>query len=542
MKKRILSIILLVCCLVVLTLPIMASGQGAAMQSERPNEFYTPINGYFYQLDKKMSDSVDSFEAWVRLPVASFGGPIFTDYKKRYSWGVDIYGRFNFVWGNEVVHSFSDTPNIADGEWHHVALVRTNTEFTYYLDGSVAGVYEEASTPNTNDITYNIGSTNLYNDSKPFEGYVRQITIYEGAISHEQVLSDMNNSQINSDSAEARLLANWNLGDYWTQRFVDSTVVGSPTAEIHSFDKFIEADYSFGDYDYTFVIFPDIQIMTNFNPDRLNNQIQWVIDHKEEMNIEFAMFVGDLSDYGQREHLYETAAAAMSKLDNVIPYCFAPGNHDYDDNANTRNQTYFEKHFPYSKHSNLPGYGGVYKEGNMANSYYTFEVEGGIKYLVINLEYKPRLSVLRWANVIAEAHPDHRVIMNTHSYLTGAGDFSGGANVANEGNGGITIFNEFMVNHPNIFMGVGGHENNDEPFHRVEYGVNGNKITSLLCDVQVSVYNGEGCLDVLLLVHVNEEHKTMNLVYYSPMHEKVFNVQGQYQISFADPLNPTIGE
>ena len=230
----------------------------------------------------------------------------------------------------------------------------------------------------------------------------------------------------------------------------------------------------------------------------------------------------------------------MSKLDNIVPYCFAPGNHDYDDNAKTRDQMYFNTHFPVSKHSQLPGFGGVYEEGCMSNSYYEFNA-CGVDYLVINLEFKPRLSVLRWANIIVEAHPNHRVIMNTHSYLSSNTLFSDDKTVSNEGNGGKTIFEQFMVNHSNIFMGVGGHENNDDAYIRTDYGKNGNKIYSLLTDVQVSTYKGSGALDVFLLVFVNETNKTMNMVYYSPEHNKAYNLQNQYQISFADANNPAIG-
>lgn len=552
MKKKIYLLILLLCCSIVLPLHSSTSNVEAIGNMEKPESYYTPINGYFYQLEGYMPGSLDSFEAWVKMPVSSFGGKIFTmaHRQTKYSWEVDLYGRFKFVWGSEASHTFSDSANIADGTWHHVALVRTNTEFTYYLDGEVEGVYAAETTANTEAIAYNIGSTNLYDDVQPFEGYIKQVTLYEGAISQSQVLSDMANSEITSNSETATILANWNLGEYWTERFVKNSVDGAPTAELHTFDKFVDADYSFGEYDYTFAIFPDIQIMTNFNPQRLNNQIQWLVDNKDRMNVKFAMFLGDLSDYGQRGCdytgptgcLYKIAQEAMDRLNNKIPYCFVPGNHDYDNNANTRDQVYFNRHFPHSKHSELPGFGGVYEEGSMANSYYTFDIGNGIKYLVLNLEYKPRLSVLRWANVIVEAHPDHRVIMGTHSYLTSSGTFSGGANVGKEGNGGQVIFDELMVNHSNIFMGLGGHENNDEALHRTEYGKNGNKILSMLCDVQVSKYKGAGCLDVLMLVHVNEKNKTMNFLYYSPMHNKVYNIQGQFQLSFADPLNPTIGE
>lgn len=542
MKKRILSLILLLCTVILLAVPVAASGLSAMQQSTKPSTYYHPSNGYFYQLNRMVSDSVDSFEAWIKVPVGSFGGPIFANIKGHTEWNVDIYGRFGFKWMNTEAHTFSDSPNLADGKWHHVALVRTNTEFTYYLDGTVAGVHEAKTTPNSVTHYYNIGAIYIDANQDEFEGLIRQVTIYDGAISQAQILQDMNNTDISEDSGNARLIGNWNLGDYWTERFVESTVADSLVAEIHTMDKFVEADYSFGEYDYTIAIFPDIQIMTNYNPTRLNNQIQWLVDNKEELNVKFAAFVGDLSDFGQKEYLYEVAANAMSKLDNKIPYCFVPGNHDYDDNAKTRSQVYFNKHFPVSKHSQLPGFGGCFEEGSMANTYYTFDVGNGVKYLVLNLEFMPRMSVLMWANIIVEAHPDHRVIMNTHAYLDKDGNFKNTISVGNESNGGTTIFNELMVNHPNIFLGVNGNDNSEEPVYRIDTGVHGNKIMSMLLDVQASRYKDDTILDVFMLIRVNEKNKTMSFMYYSPAYDKVYNIQGQFQLSFADPLNPTIGE
>ncbi len=519
-------------------------------ETVKPEKYYNPANNYIYNVRNMDSISPDSIEAWVRLPVASTGGTIVgSGYNNNLSFNVNIHGKVGIKWKEkELVHTFSDTSNIADGNWHHVALVRTDDKFTYYLDGEIEGEVSSETSADNHCIGFNFGggmkNSSSANNRNPLEGFIKQVSIYSGAISQEQVQKDMLDLEITEEdvlSSETTLFGNWCLGDYWTERYIENTLEGEVRAELFSFQKFVEYDDSFGDYDYSFAVFPDIQLMTNYNPNKLHRQIQWLADNKEELKMEFAMFVGDLSDFGQKPELYERAANAMSRLDNIVPYCFVPGNHDYDDNAKTRVQESFKKYFPVSKHSTLPGFGGVFEEDLMSNSYYTFEVPGA-KYLVINLEYRPRQSVLRWANTIIDAHPDHRVIMETHSYLTGQGYFSTNAKVGNEVGGGQSIFDDLMRKHDNVFMGFGGHEGMDEAFLRTDYGEKGNKIHSVLCDLQASSYNGDIWIDPFLIVRVNEKKKTMVLTYYSPEHEMVYNIQNQYEIYFADANNPTIGD
>lgn len=510
-----------------------------------PETYYTTLNGYNYQIDGNLKKVPDSIEAWVKLPVASIGGTVVgSSYIDEVHWGVDASGKVKFSYNyGAIKHTFSSSKNISDNEWHHIAVVRTDKEFTYYLDGKYEDSYEiESEDVNVIDF-YNIGA-GVNGRINPFEGYIKQVTLYTGAISAEQVLSDMNNTYITEDdviSKESKIIGNWNFGEYWTERFVKNTVIDGQNASLHTHEKYLNADYSFGEYDYTFVIFPDIQIMTNYNPTRLNNQIQWLADNKEKYNVKFAMFVGDLSDFGQREPLYQTAANAMDRLNNKIPYCFVPGNHDYDDNAGTRNQTYFKTHFPVSKHSQLPGFGGVFEEDNMANSYYLFDADG-IEYLVLNLEYNPRMSVLRWAGRIIEAHPNHRVIVETHNYLQPNGEFEGKPSAGYEANASQKIFDALISKYDNVFFAVGGHRIYDDVVYRVDNGINGNKIISMLTDAQGVNYKGEGAQDILMLVHVNEAKKTMNFVYYSPEKGKLWNIQNQFQLSIADSLNPAIGE
>ena len=514
-------------------------------EEAKPERYYSPVNNYFYTVRNNDFISPDSMEAWVRLPVGSTGGTIIgSGYSNLMRISVTIYGKLKVEWnGSEILHTFEDSKNIADDKWHHVAVVRTDSKLTYYLDGNVEGELNIKSYSSSKNVAFNFGAGKLNNDRIPLEGFIKQVAIYSGAITTQQIQKDMLDTSITNEdvlSDNTKLFGSWNLGEYWTERYINNEVEGATRAELYSFQKYVEFDESFGEYDYTYAIFPDIQLMTHWNPNRLHRTIQWLADNKDELKLEFAMFVGDLSDVGYTEELYERASAAMSRLDNVVPYCFVPGNHDYDDNAKTRQQEYFKTHFPIAKHSKLPGFGGAFEDDKMSNTYYTFNAKG-VKYLVLNLEYKPRLSVLRWANVIVDAHPDHRVIMATHSYLTAEGLFSPISKVGNEGNGGQVIYDNLMVKHPNIFLGVGGHESMDDAFTNITYGENNNKIINMLVDAQSSRYKGDAWLDVFLLVHVNEKEKTMNLRYFSPDEGKVYNIQNQYEIHFADPNNPTIG-
>ena len=172
-----------------------------------------------------------------------------------------------------------------------------------------------------------------------------------------------------------------------------------------------EAHTPIDDFAYSFAVFGDTQIITHFDArlgtHNLNTMYQWVVDNKEAKKIEYVIGLGDITN---TTNAYEWTVAhrAIKKLDGVVGYSLVRGNHDVERSfINT-----FGKHTPYT--DTIEGY----YEGadKVLNNYRTLTV-CGIKYLIMVLDYYPTNAELKWANQVVEEHPEHRVIVTTHSYL-----------------------------------------------------------------------------------------------------------------------------
>ena len=81
----------------------------------------------------------------------------------------------------------------------------------------------------------------------------------------------------------------------------------------------------------------------------------------------------------------------------------------------------------------VPCHGRQWPSGKIDNTYSTFEA-GGRKWMVLTLEVWPRTEAIAWAKNVVAAHPDHNVIVATHSFLTADGSIYRG----NEGYGANT--------------------------------------------------------------------------------------------------------
>lgn len=172
----------------------------------------------------------------------------------------------------------------------------------------------------------------------------------------------------------------------------------------------------FVDGSFTVAVLPDTQIYAEKYPHHYFNQTKWIVDNAEKFNIRHVLHLGDITNRNTDEQ-WEVAAKAMSTLDGKVGCTIVPGNHDYGPGGNTTNRdTMLNKYLKFASYSKQPGFGDALDDGRVENSFSTFEA-GGIKYLVIGLEWSPRDRAVEWANKVAAAHKDHRMILNTHVYI-----------------------------------------------------------------------------------------------------------------------------
>jgi len=169
---------------------------------------------------------------------------------------------------------------------------------------------------------------------------------------------------------------------------------------------------------YTFVVLPDTQNYVWKFPKIIRAQTQWIADNVKKYNIKYVICVGDVTEHNN-DREWKIARDAFAKLDGKAPCAIAIGNHDMGTNGKADSRaSLFAKYFPVSRLKKSKTFGGVYdKEPDKPdNSYHVFKA-GGRDWLVLVLEFGPRDDVLRWANKVVAAHPNHTVLMTTHAYM-----------------------------------------------------------------------------------------------------------------------------
>jgi len=294
------------------------------------------------------------------------------------------------------------------------------------------------------------------------------------------------------------------------------------------------------------VLLPDTQVYSESYPEIFNAQTAWIADNAD--SIAFVLHQGDITNHNTPVE-WEVAAAAMQLMDGKVPYVFCMGNHDIgtDGRADIRNTDLFNAYFPYEKYRKAKGFGGAFGENRMDNVWYTFKA-GGIRWLVLSLEFGPRDRVLDWASGVIEAHPSHRVIINTHAYMYsddtrmspdrdhhwlpqhyGLGKEVPGPEAVNDGE---QMWEKLVSQHANILMVVSGHVLNDGAGTLVSEGIHGNKVYQMLANYQGgvdgSVNGGNGFLRI---IDVYPEAGRISVRTYSPFIDE-FKTEPAHQFVF----------
>ena len=215
---------------------------------------------------------------------------------------------------------------------------------------------------------------------------------------------------------------------------------------------------------FTVVLLPDTQFYSLIDPATYAKQTEWIVAHRDALNIKFVVHLGDITDENTSAE-WASARAAQSRLDSAgIPYSVIPGNHDYPDvgKYRRRDPAGFNATFPPSYFAGKSWYRGHFGAGNENN--YAFFEDGDAKFIGMALEWAPRKDVMCWANKILREHPERRAIVSTHCYqATGGGhddcnrESSKIKLTGHTGATGDVLWNELIRQNPNVFLVVSGH-------------------------------------------------------------------------------------
>ena len=165
------------------------------------------------------------------------------------------------------------------------------------------------------------------------------------------------------------------------------------------------------DYDYSFVVIGDTQIICYNDATKGTNYMSqvydWIVENKEAKKIEYVFGLGDITDQDWTESgpaEWKVATENIRKLDGVVPYSVVRGNHDREGRFNKAfNDDVYKSQFD-----------GFFNR-SVLDSYRTFSVAGD-DYLFVTLDHGPSDLKLDWASDIISRYPDHRVIITTHWY------------------------------------------------------------------------------------------------------------------------------
>jgi hypothetical protein len=299
---------------------------------------------------------------------------------------------------------------------------------------------------------------------------------------------------------------------------------------------------------FTIAVIPDTQNEVFGADQRFANRTQWLVDNRSVLNLAFVLHTGDMMNWDTADHAqYAVGRSAMNKLAAAgVPWIPAIGNHDpaavcpggsacpnQSAHDNLRRTGTFNQYFPLSR---FPWVGGAFEGGKIDNAWSTF-IAGNEDWLVLNLELWPRPTVISWAGAVIASHPNHNVVIVTHSYLNAGG----GIEQTNGGYGDTSpqyLYDNLVAPYSNVKLVFSGHVGTAGK--RVDVRPDGSKVVSVL-----GTFHSDDTNPTQLMT-VNTADGTISTKFYAPWDgaswpQYGLSVNGMRWASGFDPSTPTVG-
>jgi len=316
------------------------------------------------------------------------------------------------------------------------------------------------------------------------------------------------------------------------------------------------------DYAYSFALVGDTQIVSK--NDALNgtndlaDMYQYIIDKKDDYKIAQVIGLGDIvdtyADGAQKENEWNVATSAISKLDGILPYTLASGNHDVNWNFNYRVASglpnYLNQSQVISKYGKVESGVTDSEEPSAANTAHEFTVNG-VDYLIVTIEYAAHSTsgVMDWANNIIKNHPHHNVIITTHAYLSDNGEILDGTNNGSpssysgcaDHNDGDYFWDNLVSKHENISMVLCGHVGTENIVKSTKIGDNGNTVTQIMVNTQ-DLDADIGSTGTVAFLYFSEDGKNVQVRQYSTVRNRYLGSNSQTSFTVDTARKAILGD
>ena len=297
------------------------------------------------------------------------------------------------------------------------------------------------------------------------------------------------------------------------------------------------------------VVIPDTQayVARRRSQGALDMMFSWIAENVENMKIQQVVQLGDMVDLSCRMHThggnYQTGpeqwqaiSRIFERLDNVVPYVLATGNHDYGWQSAENRYCKLDKFFPANRNDKweniLVGMGqNAFGQLTLENAAYEFTTPNGQKILIVSLNFAPTDANLAWAKSMFnnKKYKNHFGILVTHSYLNSQ---KNGGRIQDEGyqlnkdggNAGEAIFQKLVKDTPNIRMVLCGHiaapnDWNASVNYQVSTNSAGKKVHEVLFDPQAMAggWGGNGGDGFIRLMEFDKDMKIVKVKTFSPV-------------------------
>jgi hypothetical protein len=236
------------------------------------------------------------------------------------------------------------------------------------------------------------------------------------------------------------------------------------------------------------------QFVPKYGTNPFEVQTKWIVEHQEELDIPFAVHVGDVVDQQWVAGEWDAAEKAMRILaDGGVDYSVLPGNHDVEDQnarSSAANSDNYLGRFGENAMRAQAGDALVGSFQNGLSTAYVFEAEGR-QWMSLALAWNGSDDTIPWAQSILDAHPGMPVVLSSHAIINIAEDQTSPASWW----WGDMLWDRLIRGNDQIVATVNGHFHGATMQTRTNDA--GNPVYQILTDYQMAADGGNGVMTLL---------------------------------------------